>query len=92
MVLEGITVQEEKKYPHCLDGKRACPPEDCGGVLGYYNLLEILGDKKHAEHKDMVYWLKSHAKNYYPYNPEHFDPNEVEFSDPKKRWNMAFQS
>ena len=92
IVLEGIYLQEkEKKYPSCLDGKRACPPEDCGGIPGYYNLLEILGNKRHEEHGDMIHWLKGHAKNYYPYDTEDFDPNRVKFWNPKKRWKMAFQ-
>ena len=93
IVLEGIYLQEkEKKYPNCLDGKRACPPEDCGGIPGYYNLLEILDNKRHEEHEDMIHWLSGHAKNYHPYDSESFDPNGVEFWDPKKRWKMAFQS
>jgi hypothetical protein len=41
----------------CLDGARACPPEDCGGVWGYSNLLKILKDRKHPEHKSMKEWL-----------------------------------
>jgi len=93
IVLEGIYLQEKaKKYPNCLDGRRACPPEDCGGVPGYYNLIEILGDKGHEEHEDMIHWLRGHAKNYHPYNSEHFDPNKVEFWNPKKRWKMAFKN
>ena len=39
----------------CLDGARACPPEDCGGVWGYDNLLKILKNRKHPEHKTMRY-------------------------------------
>lgn len=47
-----------KKYPICLDGKRNCPPEDCGGVWGYEELLEILKDKNHPEYEDrIVDWL-----------------------------------
>jgi hypothetical protein len=41
----------------CLDGARACPPEDCGGVWGYANLLKILKNRKHPEHKDMKEWI-----------------------------------
>jgi len=41
----------------CLDGARACPPEDCGGVWGYADLLKILKNGKHPEHKTMKEWL-----------------------------------
>jgi hypothetical protein len=41
----------------CLDGARACPPEDCGGTGGYDNLLKILKNRKHPEHKRMTEWL-----------------------------------
>jgi hypothetical protein len=41
----------------CLEGARACPPEDCGGVCGYANLLKILKNRKHPEHKDMKEWI-----------------------------------
>ena len=41
----------------CLGGARACPPEDCGGVWGYANLLEILKNRKHPEYKDMKEWI-----------------------------------
>jgi len=40
----------------CLAGKGACPPEDCGGIWGYYNMLEALQNPKHPEHKDMKEW------------------------------------
>jgi hypothetical protein len=45
------------KIAFCLDGARACPPEDCGGVWGYHNLLKILKNRKHPEHKTMKEWL-----------------------------------
>ena len=32
------------KYPVCIDGARACPPEDCGGIYGYENVLTVLSD------------------------------------------------
>jgi hypothetical protein len=41
----------------CLDGARACPPEDCGGVWGYDNLLKIIKNRKSPEHKRMMEWV-----------------------------------
>ena len=41
----------------CLKGKRACPPEDCGGRWGYYDLLETIADANHPEHDFMLEWL-----------------------------------
>lgn len=91
VLLEGILLKEEGiRYPKCVAGERACPPEDCGGVPGYYELIEILKNPKHPEYRDYIEWLKSHAKNYYPYEPDQFNPEKVEFWDPKKRWKMAF--
>ncbi|MBI3249331.1 MAG: plasmid pRiA4b ORF-3 family protein [Deltaproteobacteria bacterium] len=45
------------KYPVCLEGHRACPPEDCGGVWGYVDLLTVLQDEEHPEHEEMTEWL-----------------------------------
>ena len=42
------------KYPVCLDGKRACPLEDIGGVWGYDDFLKIIHDPKHPEHNDVM--------------------------------------
>lgn len=40
-----------------LDGAMACPPEDCGGISGYYALLDILSDPEHEEREDLLAWL-----------------------------------
>jgi len=77
------------KYPVCVDGERGCPPEDCGGIREYERLLKVLASPG-AEYKDMSTWLKNHAKNYFPYRPDHFDPNGVTFWNPSKRLRMAF--
>lgn len=45
------------KHPVCLAGENACPPEDCGGMGGYYNLLEALADPKHPDHLDLKDWI-----------------------------------
>jgi hypothetical protein len=44
------------KHPVCLAGANACPPEDCGGIGGYYNLLDILANPEHREHEEMKEW------------------------------------
>ena len=46
-----------QKYPQLLKGKGACPPEDCGGIWGYYDFVEAINDPKHKSHKDMVEWM-----------------------------------
>lgn len=59
-------------FPACIDGRRACPPEDCGGTWGYRELLEILADPAHPEHDERTEWLGR------PFDPETFDPSEFE--------------
>ncbi|WP_229796115.1 plasmid pRiA4b ORF-3 family protein [Saccharothrix coeruleofusca] len=44
-------------YPRCLTGKRAAPPEDCGGVHGYEHLCEVVANPADPEHADMLQWL-----------------------------------
>ena len=44
-------------YPRCITGRRACPPEDCGGIWGYEDLLVILADPGHEEHTSRLEWL-----------------------------------
>ena len=44
-------------YPVCLGGKLAGPPEDCGGIPGFYNLLETLADPDSEEHESMLEWV-----------------------------------
>jgi len=44
----------------CLDGKNACPPDDCGGIPGYYRMLEVLADPKDPEHESMSEWIGDH--------------------------------
>ena len=60
-----------KKYPFCIAAKRNCPPEDCGGIWGYENLLKILQNKNHKEHKEMLDWVGG------KFDSEHFDLEEV---------------
>ena len=58
IVLEKILPMENEKFsPRCIKGKRACPPEDCGGIWGYQELLDILKEPDHPEYEDMLEWL-----------------------------------
>ena len=59
------------KHPLCLAGQNPCPPEDCGGIFGYYNLLAIMADPKHPEHADMNAWMGDKV------NHDEFTPEEV---------------
>lgn len=45
------------RYPICLDGANACPPEDVGGAPGYEDLRQALADPDHPERDDMLIWL-----------------------------------
>ena len=72
VLLEKILPGDEKlKLPVCVAGKMACPPEDCGGIWGYADLLEILKNPKHEEYDSFMEWLGGE------FNPEHFDKDEV---------------
>ena len=66
-------------YPVCLDGRRACPPEDCGGTWGYADLLAALADPNHEEHESKRSWLGG------DFDPESFDKADVVFHDPQAR-------
>ena len=83
--LEKILPREAKrKYPVCLDGKRACPPEDCGGVWGYRDFLKVLKNPENEEYEDMLNWVGG------KFDPEHFDAEKVRFTDPARRRRSAF--
>jgi hypothetical protein len=91
VLLEGILLKEQGvKYPRCIAGERACPPEDCGGVPGYYRVLEILGDPDHEEYQETVEWAGAQTRGGRTYRPDKFDPEDVNFDNPKKRWKIAF--
>jgi len=83
--LEGYIYREKGiKYPVCTGGERACPPEDCGSVSGYHSVIDILADRDHEEHEEMRIWAGE------DWHPDHFNPGEVKFDNPFKRWKGAF--
>ena len=56
IVVERV-LPDEAEEAVCVDGARACPPEDCGGALGYGELLDILRDPAHREHAERLDWV-----------------------------------
>ena len=85
-----LPAEREATYPCCIKGKRACPPEDCGGPWGYEELLQVLADSKHKGYEDMRAWVESIKEG--AFDPEAFDPSSVEFCDPKERFDLAFRA
>ena len=71
-----------ERYPKCIAGRMACPPEDCGGIGGYEHLLTVLSDPKNEEYNEMVEWLGG------KFNPAKFDPQKIFFDDPKERFKQ----
>ncbi len=63
--------EERARYPRCMEGQRACPPEDCGGPWGYWGLLEAIRDPDHESHLDMLEWCGE------KFDPEAFDLEQV---------------
>lgn len=58
IVVESVEdVPQGLKHAVCLDGRRACPPEDSGGVSGYGEFLQAIGDPGHPEHRDYLNWV-----------------------------------
>ena len=79
--LEAIQPREARvRYPCCLHGARACPPEDCGGPPGYERLCAVLADPAKADEdaEQLLDWVED-------YDPEAFDPAEVKFHSATRR-------
>ncbi|MFN0055203.1 MAG: IS1096 element passenger TnpR family protein [Planctomycetales bacterium] len=67
VVLEKITHSEPgAKYPRCIGGERACPPEDVGGVYGFAEFVEAITNPKHKRHRELLKWNG-------PFDPAGFD-------------------
>ena len=71
LVEKILPPERDLEHPICLAGKRSRPPEDCGGIGGYYEFLEAISDPKHPEHEDMLDWAGGE------FDPERFDKDEV---------------
>lgn len=83
--LEGFFFKDKAvKYPLCIDGERACPPEDCGGVQGYFELIKTLSNPEDEEYEEMKDWVGK------DWHSESFDKNAINFFNPYQRWKKAF--
>jgi hypothetical protein len=72
VVVEKVQpLDPDQQYPSLTGGKRACPPEDCGGVYGYLRLFEVLADPTDEEHAELTEWVGG------SFDPEHFDLQSV---------------
>jgi len=72
IVLGKILEPEEgKKYPLCIKGARCCPPEDCGGIFGYMDLVAQLKKPEAERDSDLMEWLEGMYED--GYDPEYFD-------------------
>lgn len=82
VTLEAVQpVEPKRKYPRCLEGERACPPEDCGGPGGFQDLLAVLADPEHEEYEELREWASD-------FEPQRFAPSRVRFPDPRKRLRL----
>ncbi len=81
VLFEGTYPKEPgKKYPACLAGELAGPPEDCGGIPGYYDCIEALKNRDNSE--GMLDWLGR-------WRPDRFDPAKIKFWSPLRRLKIA---
>jgi hypothetical protein len=71
VVLEKITMPAAGvDYPRCIAGKQACPPEDVGGIWGFYEFVEAVNNTDDPEHEDKLEW-------YGDFDPREFDKDEA---------------
>ncbi len=68
---DTLPAAENTRYPRCVDGGRACPPEDCGGTWGYYELFEALAHPDDEQYAERLEWLGD------DFDPEKFSVEEV---------------
>lgn len=70
LVEKVLPAESDASYPVCIKAKRACPPEDCGGVWGYQNVLDAIRSADHPEHEEMLEWVGGF-----------FDPEDAELDE-----------
>ena len=74
LLVEDILASDGVAHAVCLNGRRAGPPEDCGGVWGYAELCDILADPNHPDRGERLEWLG------HPHDPDAFDKDAINAS------------
>ena len=69
---EVAPVEQGADYPRCLAGRRACPPEDCGGIHGYDSMLSALRSRSHPDRGHWLEWMGP------DWDAETFDPTATD--------------
>ena len=71
VLFEGcLRAKKGGRYPMCMEGENNCPPEDVGGVWGYAEFLEVIGNPNHEQHDDFLEWAGK-------FDPKEFDAEET---------------
>ncbi len=71
VVEKQLAADPDTVYPVCTDGQLACPPEDCGGIPGFYDILDALADPEHERHEEICEWIGE------DFDPEAFSVDAV---------------
>jgi hypothetical protein len=72
VVEKVVPAQPGVALPACIGGRRACPPEDCGGPWGYESFLEAIRDPAHEDHERMLEWVGG------SFDADAFDPADFD--------------
>ncbi len=64
VTVEKIIEDYKYDYPQVIKYKGDCPPEDCGGIWGYYEKLEIMNNQDHSYYEDITEWMEGGMKTY----------------------------
>lgn len=95
ITLEAVLPKDKNKtYPVCVEGELAAPPEDCGGIPGYYRCIDALEACEDLEKQrtlqsdvdflELLTWIGD-------WDPHHFDPEAIVFEDPRDRFKKAVE-
>jgi hypothetical protein len=84
LIFEGIYAGHLSKYPICVAGDAACPPEDVGGTEGYRRFIDAIQDPRHEAHQDLLSWVGG------KFDFRTFNLRMVKFENPKMRLKDLF--